>query len=452
MTGRVELPVARDVRVQVLVIGAGPAGVAAAIAAARRGCQVLVIEKHAAAGGGLTLGLNLTPVGFEPFKYWTQPTDPAGWAVQGIARQLHDRMEAQGAVCKPVWDAETCKWQIDAMLQEAGVQVLYRAVFVDAIMAGHRACGAIVWTAGGLWRIAADVCIDCSGDGDLLRAAGCTFDVGRPEDGKCQPMALVAMIGGLDLPIAADAPFGERMARSKALTQPALEKAWRDGQIGPTFTGILFPRVVRGGVRRDQAWARWVPRWVDPADPVAVAQAERDARAAVFQIVDVLRRDVAGCQGVHVLQTSTELWARASRRLRGCAVLDEAAIAENRRSADGIARGTGFLEIHSATPGDPSPEKGYEWHRQTSLHDADVDYDVPYGCLLPAGVDGLLVAGRCLSATHLAQSSARMQITCMATGEAAGAAAALAISGARQPADVAIAQLRQELVRGGARV
>ena len=452
-TGQVaQLSIARELSVQVLVIGAGPAGVAAAIAAARRGCQTLLVERHGAAGGAMALGLNLTPVGFEPFKYWTTATDPAGWAVQGIARQLYDRMIDQRAVVKPVWDAETCKWQLDQMLTAAGVQVLFHASCVDAVMQGDRVTGAIVATRAGLWRVQAAVCIDCSGDGELFAKTGAAFEMGRPDDGRPQPMAMVAMVGGLNLPLRPDASMAEWMAHSKALVAPVLEAAWQSGRIAPTFAGILFPRVVRGGVLPGHAWARWLPQWADPTDPEAVAHAEIAARETLQHIVDILRAEVPGCENVAVLQTSAEVWSRGSRRLIGQEQLHHDDIAANRRQAGGIAHGCGFLEVHSATPGDPRPEKGFAWQSPASLIAAEVDYDISYGCLLPQSVDGLLVAGRCLSATHLAQSSARMQITCMATGEAAGAAAALAVRDCVAAAAVSVPLLRADLVAGGAKI
>ncbi len=441
----VSLPLVREESCDVLVIGAGPAGFSAAISAARRGCKTMLIERQASAGGAMVLGMNLTPVGYEPFKYWSKNTDPASFAVQGIARELYDAMVAERAVIKPVWDGETAKWLIDKLLQQAGVTTLFHTNLVDAWLENDAVVGAIVLARDGLWRIRAGVSVDCSGDGDLFAKAGADFHIGRESDGRTQPMALVAMLGGLQLNLPDDVDFAGWMQLTKQQVGPQLDAAWQSGLIPPTFAGILFPRVVRGGVLKDQAWARLVPQWIDPLDPRALAMAEMTARDNLQRIVDFLRKEVAGCENAVVLHTSSSLWARSSRRLVGLVEMHEDDISTNRKRDDAIARGTGFLEVHSATPGNPRPEAGYEWARKASLIDADVDYDIAYGCLIPQKIDGLLVAGRCVSATHLAQSSLRMQITCMAMGQAAGIAAALSILMDISPRELPIGALQAAL-------
>ncbi len=443
---------AADRIVDVLVIGAGPAGFAAAVATARRGLRTMLVERHGAAGGAMTMGLNLTPVGFEPFKYWSDPTDPDGFVVQGIARELYDAMVAERAVVKPVWDAETCKWQIDRILTAAGVHVLYHATCAEAWVEEGRVRGAVLATRAGLWRVEAAITIDCSGDGELLSKAGALFDYGREGDARPQPMALVAMVGGIDLDLPAGAPYGAWMQHSRERVAPVLAEACEKGLIPPTFAGILFPRVVRGGILADQAWARWVPRWADPTNPEEVSLAQVQARDILFQIIDFMRANLPGFGNVAVLQTSTEAWPRESRRVRGVRRLEEVDVVENHSSSEGIAIGAGFLELHSASEGDTGAERGYEWKSRFSLIDEDIHYDIPYGCLVPRHIDGLLVAGRCISASHIAQSSVRMQVTCMATGQAAGVAAAMAIDSDIQPRHVDIPQLREALRRDGARV
>ncbi len=443
---------AADRIVDVLVIGAGPAGFAAAIATARRGLRTLLVERYGSAGGAMTLGLNLTPVGFESFKYWADDTDPDEFVVQGIARELYDAMVAEKAVVKPVWDAETCKWQMDRMLTAAGVQVLYHATCAEAWVEDGRVRGAVLATRAGLWRVEAALTLDCSGDGELLSKAGALFDYGREGDARPQPMALVAMVGGIDLQLPPGAPYATWMQMTRDRVAPILADACAKGLIPPTFAGILFPRVVRGGILVDQAWARWVPRWADPTNPEDVSTAQLQAREILFQIIDFMRANVPGFQNAAVLQTSAEVWARESRRVRGVRRLEEVDVIENRKHADGIAIGAGFLELHSASEGDPGAEKGYDWKSRFSLIDADIRYDIPYGCLVPRHTDGLLVAGRCLSASHVAQSSARMQVTCMATGQAAGVAAALAIDHDIQPRHIDVPELRAQLQADGARV
>ncbi len=439
----------------VLVVGAGGAGTAAAIAAARTGSKVLLVERFGAAGGAFSMGLALTPVGYEPFKYWTEDTDPDGWAVQGIARKLYDVMLAEEAVVKPVWDIETYKWVCDRMLAEAGVGVLFHAQFVAATTAGTgpdtRVTGAVISTLQGPVDVRAKLTIDASGDAEVAASAGAAFDMGRQEDGRSQPMMLSTIFGNVRLYDDAMS-YPEMMAHSRMTVTPLVEKARAAGDIPPVFTGIMFPRVVKGGVLRDQVWVRMVQSWGDPIDPQSASDAEAACRADVFKLHAWLRESVPGFENCALLQTGARVWPRESRRIRGTAQLTENDVRTDVRYDDGIARGTCFIEAHSATPGDSGQEKGLSWKSANSLIFHDVDYSIRYGCLVPEATQGLLVAGRCLSADHLAHASARMQATAMALGEAAGLAAGWCVEDGMEPRDVNTAELRQRLVDGGARV
>lgn len=397
------------------------------------------------------MGLALTPVGYEPFKYWMADTDPDGWAVQGIAREMHDRMDAEQAIVKPVWDAETYKWVCDALLVDAGVHVLYHAHFVAPKMLGNKVVGATIATARGPVDIAAAVTIDASGDGEVAAGAGAAFDIGRAGDGRSQPSLLATVFGNVNLYTDAMS-YSDMMAHSRAIVTPLVEQARAAGEIPPVFTGIMFPRVVRGGVLRDQVWVRMVQYWGDPTDPDAVTDAEIACRRDVRKLHDWLRESVPGFEKSALLQTGARVWPRETRRIVGVTQLMEADVRSNQRYDDGIARGTCFLEAHSATPGDSEAEEGLSWQSKRSLIDDDVDYDIRYGCLVPRDVDGLLVAGRCLSADHLAHASARMQATAMAMGQAAGLAAAICAPDSTAPRDVDVADLRQRLTDNGARV
>jgi hypothetical protein len=435
----------------VLVIGAGPAGTVAAIAAARAGAKTVLIERFGAAGGAFSMGLALTPVGYEPFKYWTNDTDPDGWAVQGIARRFYDLMLAEEAVVKPVWDVETYKWVCDRLLAEAGVHVVFHSRFVAPKMAGNRVVGATIATAAGPIVIHAGVTIDASGDGDVAAGAGAAFDVGREKDGRSQPMLMATIFGNVNL-YDDSMSYREMMAHSQKIVTPIVKRARDAGEIPPVFTGIMFPRVVRGGVLRDQVWVRMVQYWGDPSDPTDISAAESACRNDVFKLHDWLRQSVPGFANCALLSTGARVWPRETRRIVGVTQLREGDVRNNQRYEDGIARGTCFLEAHSATPGNSGAEDGLEWSSQRSLINDDVDYDIRYGCLVPQQVEGLLVAGRCLSADHNAHGSARMQATAMALGEAAGEAAAVCTTDAMRPRDINVDDLRQRLVDGGARV
>ena len=442
---------ARPFDCDVLVVGAGPAGFAAALAARRSGCSVVLAERLARVGGTLTHGLALTPVGYEPFRHWLDATDPAGWLVQGIARELHDRLDRAGGVCKPVWDPELYACLVETMLREAGVRLLLHAGCVDALREGDNVLGAVLALRSGLATVRARVCIDASGDGDLFARADCAFDVGREGDGRPQPMTTASVFGNLAVDWGGATTYAGMMAWGQRELAPRLTDGRAQGQLPPIFVGNLFPYFAAGRIVRSQAWCRMVQSWRNPLDPDDATLAEVEGRAQLQDIVVWMRAHLPGFADVTLVQSSMA-WPRESRRLCGVATLREADVAGNVRRDDGIARGACFLEVHSATPGDPEAERGYAWSAAKARFADDVDYDIAYGCLVPARVDGLLVAGRCLSATHIAQGSARMQATAMALGQAAGTAAALAHEGRCAPREVDVAGLRDRLRRDGAKV
>jgi 2-polyprenyl-6-methoxyphenol hydroxylase-like FAD-dependent oxidoreductase len=435
----------------VIVIGGGPAGIAAALSARRAGFAVVLAERLGRVGGTLTGGLALTPVGYEPFKHWLDRTDPERWLVQGIARELHDRLDRAGGVCKPVWDPELYAATVEAMLAEAGVQLLLHAACVDAAMAGDRVTGAVLALRSGLLEVAARLAVDCSGDGDLFARAGCAHEIGRERDGRPQPMTTASVFGNLRLDWGGESDYKAMLAWGRRELAPRLQDGVSKGELPPMFVGNLFPWFAQGRIVRSQAWCRMVQAWRSPLDPVDATAAEVEGRAQLQRVTAWMRAHLPGFADAVLLQTSLA-WPRESRRLHGVATLSDRDVATNARHKDGIAHGACFIELHSATPGDPGAEKGYAWSAPAARFDDDVDYDIPYGCLVPAQVEGLLVAGRCLSATHIAQGSARMQATAMALGQAAGTAAALAVAGKVEPRALDVAALQDRLRSDGAHV
>jgi hypothetical protein len=439
-----------DERFDVIVAGAGPAGVAAAVAAGRQGAKTLLVERYGCAGGAMTLGLALTPVGFEPFKYWCDDTDPEKWKVQGIPRDVYDRCMAMDGVVKPVWDPEVFKIVIDRMLQEAGVKILFHAMAVDTLMEGDRVVGLVLAAREGLVKVEAPVVVDCTGDGDVFAKAGAAFDFGRAGDNRPQPMAVSCIFGGVDLGLSPEMPYALMMASTMASVTEPVAAAVESGALPPILTGYWFPRVVRGRVLLDQMWTRLVQAWGDPNVTTVMSDAELSGRDTVHRVHDWLKENVPGFGRSYLSHMSWQMWPRESRRLRGLQKVTAQHVRDNKLRDDGIGKGTCFFEVRNATPGEIGAEDGLDWDQVDSLFFADIEYDIPYGALVPQKVDGLLVAGRCMSVTHIAQGSSRMQITSMATGEAAGTAAALAAAGKMQPREVPIETLRETLRKGGA--
>jgi hypothetical protein len=390
-------PVAADV--DVLVVGGGPAGVAAALAAARSGARTLCIERHGMLGGVWTAGL-LNPL-FD--------ANNKGWIVQ----QLIDRLTAAGAWRKWNWthtfDTETMKLVLEQMMSEAGAEWWYQSMVVDAIVEGGRVRGAIVESKAGREAILAKVVVDCSGDGDLAARAGAGFEVGRDCDGLCQPMTMMFEVEGLGA-------FPE-MQSSLDLYDRMQEAMERTGKIQLPFGRaknvpwiIHLPHPGTAAVQATHVYG------VNALDPRELTRATVEARRQAHELVKVLR-GTPHLQDLRITQTAAAIGVREARRIRGRYCLTPEDISAGRRFDDAVTFGTFPLDVHEVNPQDKV---------RSSRIVKTLPYEIPLRSLLPAGLEGLLVAGRCISGTHEAHASYRVTGTCMGMGQAAGLAAAMA--------------------------
>ena len=351
---------------------------------------------------------------------------------------------------KPVWCPETYKKVVDEMLEEAGVRVLFHAPVLDTRMDSERVTGVRLAAREGVLEVDAGVTVDCTGDGEVFARAGAAFELGRPSDGLPQPMAQSVIFGGVALPWTEDLPYAALMHAGRGMVSSRVAVAVAAGELPPVMSGFYFPRVVRGRVLLDQVWTRLVHIWGDPTRSQVLSDAEVEARKQLWQVHEWLKANVPGFERSFISHTSTQVWPREGRRLRGLATLDEHMVRTNARSDQGVAKGACFIEVRDPKPQSTGASPGLGWDKRESLYDSDVEYDVPYGCLVPEATDGLLVAGRCMSATHVANGSSRMQATAMAVGQAAGAAAAQTVSTSKAPRDVDVPALRDALREAGA--
>ena len=413
-------PVAADV--DVLVVGGGPAGVAAALAAAQSGARTLCIERHGMLGGVWTAGL-LNPL-FD--------ANNKGWIVQ----QLIDRLTAAGAWRKWNWthtfDTETMKLVLEQMMGEAGAEWWYQSMVVDAIVEDGRVRGAIVESKAGREAVLAKVVIDCSGDGDLAARAGAGFDLGRAGDGLCQPMTMMFEVEGLGA-------FPEQQS-SEVLFDHMQEVMKRTGKVMLPFGRaryvpwiIHLPQPGTGAVQATHVYG------VNALDPRELTRATVEARRQAHELVKVLR-GTPHLQGLRITQTAAAIGVREARRVRGryCLTLED--ISAGRRFDDAVTFGTFPLDVHEVNPKDKV---------RSSRIVKTMPYEIPLRSLLPAGLEGLLVAGRCISGTHEAHASYRVTGTCMGMGQAAGLAAALAAAENVPPASLVGGALKPALLQRG---
>lgn len=414
----------------VAVVGGGSAGCAAAIAAARSGARTLLIEAAGFLGGTGAAVLD-TFYGFYAPGRADRVVGGIGWELcERLFRweQAFERPNTYGAGTGVTYEPEALKLAWDELTDEAGVRTLLHATVSQVVMDGDRITEVVAETKAGSARIAAAVFVDASGDAELAWRAGAALE--RPDgDQRVQPLTATFRLGNVDL----DATPTKELHRLMREAAGEFDLPRTEGSAHRT----VLPGVVHTNMTRVSD--------VNPLDPWQLSAAEREGRRQVREYARFLKAKVPGYADSYLLSVSTRIGVRESRRLIGQYVLTRDDVLSGRRFPDEIAQCGAPIEDHAAGSSTIWKYVGGEPTGST--------YGIPYRCLLPVGIDGLLVAGRCLSATHDAHASVRSMAQCMATGQAAGAAAALMSTrpaGGRSPADVEAADLRTILVRSGA--
>lgn len=433
----------------VAVCGGGPAGVVAAIAAARAGARTLLIERYGFLGG------NSTAAGVNP---WMSFHDHRGQQViRGIGEEIVRRLTVLGGTPGHVRDTigfvsrfvpldhEIVKFLFDAMLMEAGVDVLMHSFIVEAGTTDGHLERVRVATKAGYIDLRARVFVDCTGDADVAHHSGNATWTGREADGLTQPMTMNFRVAGVDQgPIAAymrehREDFFEKTTWHdlEPLTGVfGFRRLWRESGLPIPRESVLFFFTPRPGevsvntVRVTHASA---------TDPFDMTWAEQEGRRQVALLVDFFRSKIPGFRHAFLVSTPSQIGIRESRRVVGDHVLADEDVMQGREQPDAVGRCGYPIDIHNPTGGGTG-------HGKTE----QPVYDVPYRALIARDMDNLLVAGRCLSAEHAAHSSIRVTPGCFLTGQAAGTGAALAARGRITPREVPIEELQRVLIEQGA--
>ncbi|WP_165988663.1 FAD-dependent oxidoreductase, partial [Streptomyces sp. YIM 98790] len=445
----------------VLVVGGGPAGLGAALGAAEAGAEVILAERYGFLGGNATAALVMPLMSFHNEKKQALagdgtrllPTDHGEGepVVAGALWRLLDRLTDRGGAVPPTtatgytvpFDPELFKLTALDLMDEAGVRMLFHS-FATSVLpeggvpgTGKAAQGVIFETKSGPLLIEAGAVVDCTGDGDIAAAAGAPYEVGRAEDGLVQPMTLMFRMVDFDREgFAAYVRDHPGQWRGVHGLWDLVAEATAAGELELPREDVLFfatpheREVSVNSTRVTRALGTSV--W-------DLTRAEYAARRQFEQIARFLRHRVPGFAHAYPAQTGVQIGVRETRRIMGDYKLTGHDIMAARAFPDGIAQGAYPIDIHN-------PEGTGTVLRRVPRGQS---YDIPLRCLVPRHTDHLLVAGRCISGTHVAHSSYRVMPISMATGQAAGVCAALAVHGRRPPRRVPAADVRRELLRQG---
>lgn len=430
--GRIEysksLPIAADY--DVLVVGGGPAGVCAAVSAARLGASTALVERYGVLGGNLTSGL-VAPI--------------LGSVAPGTMRdELVSLLGVAGSdevgELQLTHDFEAAKRTLADFVHGAGVELYLQTPVVDALMDGERMTGVVIGPKRGLCALTARAIVDASGDGDAAYFAGARYEMGRPGDALVQPVSLT---------------FKLQNVRDDALTcigevdyvqyngERFLDYTTRlasQGQLPPDAASVRSFRCAAPGERVINTTQLNRVNALDCGD---LARAEVELRRQIDQVTEFLRTHVDGYQDCRVKSTPSTLGVRETRRFVGEYVLSDQDLRAGRRFPDAVVHRASFIvDIHNPT-GSAQAE---------GVPEQVVPYDIPYRCLVPERVDSLVLSGRCISGTHRAHASYRVMSICMAIGEASGAAAALAAQAGVQPRELDPALIQRALQSRGAQL
>lgn len=440
--------------VDVLVVGGGPAGIGAALGAADAGASVVLAERYGFLGGNATAALVMPLMSFHTDRPTLEsgqaklfPTDhgPGEPVIAGVLERLLERLIAMRGAIRPSldtgyvvpFDPELFKGVALDLLDEAGASLLLHAFASDVLMKEGRIDGVIFETKSGPLVVRARAVVDATGDGDIAARAGAPYEIGRESDGLVQPMTLMFRIADFEreafLAYAREHPDQWRGVLG---LWDLVQQATAAGELDLPREDILFfatphPREVSVNSTRVTG--------VLATDVWDLTRAEFVARRQLRQIATFLQKYVPGFADSYVVQSGVHVGVRETRRIKGDYLLTAQDILGACKFEDVIARGSYPVDIHNPTGKGTILKK---------LPPGEA-YDIPLRCLLPQGIENLLVAGRCISGTHEAHSSYRVMPIAIATGQAAGVVAGLVAGERCGTRELRASRIQDELLRQG---
>jgi hypothetical protein len=408
----------------VAVVGGGSAGCCAAIAAARTGAKVILLERYGFLGGTGAAVLDTFYGFYTPGKIEKKVV--GGIPDEVVAslekrKVLIKRPNTYGAGAGLTYDPESLKVVWDALVTQAGVKVLFHCYFAEVHKNGSRLESLLVATKQGLRLIKAKTVVDASGDADVVARAGAPFeDAGAL--GIAQSLTTTFKVINVDVKRAKAFPKKDLWALMEASTDYDLPRKEGSSHITP-FDGVMVTNMTRVA-------------GVDATDPIALSKAEIEGRKQALEYMRFLKDKVPGYEKAELGGLSIHIGVRETRRIKGDYWITKDDVLQARKFPDAIAQCGAPIEEHHAG-GDT---------RWEYLPEGET-VDIPFRALLPQGIENVVVAGRCLSASHEAHASIRSIGQCMAMGQAAGLAAAMSLGNVKE---VNILELRSRLLEIGA--
>ena len=434
-----EAPIIREV--DVLVVGGGPAGIGAAISASYDGSRVLILEKNGFLGG------NITKAYVETCNYFMKDT---GFEVSGVFAKMeqgYKEIFGRGDDIRPDsphrFSSEYLKIFLDKFMAEHNVEVFFHSFVNEVVVENDKITAVIIQTKQGPQAIIAKTIIDCSGDADVAFAAGVEFAIGRDKDNLCQP-------GTVNFRLA-----GANAARLLEDGQDKLKEVGRkfreDYRAGTTKLRCLrqdipFGRLTPGG---QITYVNYPCSYkINPTSIEGLTQGETECREYIHEVVGYMRDNMFGMENIELASIAPEIGFRDSRRIKGKYVLTIEDTTTFKEFDDVIAVYPPFYDMLSPDGNMQGDGRlaggGYKGHIYEAIK-GDRAFEIPYRALVPEGIKNLLVAGRSISCDHVAQSGIRAISACTMTGEAAGAAAAMASKNAVGVGDICIRTLQEKL-------
>ncbi|MEG0766379.1 MAG: FAD-dependent oxidoreductase [Clostridia bacterium] len=412
----------------VVVVGGGPAGVGAALAAARGGMRTLLIERFSCLGGMWTSGL-VNPL----FDFANK-----GGIVQEIVEGINALGMQSSSGKMYTFDMETMKVLLDRKMKEAGVTVLFHTYFARPLVKNGAMEGIVVENKGGRAAYLAKRVIDCTGDGDVAARAGAPFDMGREGDHACQPMTLMCKISQMDFVQQEDYPYGNRNELFDLMQRAAARAGKPDYDFNFEKPWLLRLPGLHTGVLQMTHMRNY-----NPLSPEDLSRAEMEGRERVQDAMAFFHQYMPQFANAQLDQTAAMIGVRESRRIRGEYTLTLEDVRTGRTFEDGFATCCFGVDIHQ--PDGKGQEKNDGCYRSRP-------YQLPYRALVPLAVEQLLVAGRCISGSFEAHASYRVTGDCVAMGQTAGIAAALSIRQGCTPRMLSGQTVVQSMIAAGAHV